>query len=134
MAGIDVFEPDPLGLYILKRKRNYPGAPACDAKGRLAGKALIVLAGSTLPTPAPDEAGFEFLDALVTDGRVTRAGGVIQVNLDTCIPIVGSAMKILGSHSHEWSTASRTTLSSVYRKLLSAEDVEPSSDGRGTPN
>jgi hypothetical protein len=129
MAGIDVFEPDPLWLFFFDDQPRYRGAPAFKAKGRRDGDALLVLGGSTLPAPRAQETGYEFLDKLKDEGSVTQVDNIVNVVFDARIPFVGPLQNILGCHAHRWITANRRKLSSVLRGVSSDEDTDPAPDG-----
>lgn len=133
MAGIDVFEPDPFGLFYFDKLAR-SGQPAFKARGRLMRDALLVLAGSTLPAPSASDSGYEFLHDLEKDGHVKRSGEVVEVVLDTCIPFTGPFGKILGTYSSRWLTANRRKLSEFVRGRPEDErgDVEPATDSEGT--
>lgn len=111
MAGIDVFEPDPLGLYYFEEAGSR-GRPACKARGRPVGNSIVVLAGSVLPAPRLDETGYELLSDLEKEGRIKRHDDVVDFVLDTPIPLTGVLQKILSTFPNRWRSANRRTLSS----------------------
>jgi predicted GIY-YIG superfamily endonuclease len=134
MAGIDVFEPDPFGLFYFEEEARY-GRPAFKARGRRDGNAIVVLAGGVLPAPDADESGYEFLNDLEKDGRIKRHDDVVDVVLDARIPLTGPIQKILATHPIRWRTANRRTLSSFLRGNPSDDnaEIEPASNGGDAP-
>lgn len=134
MAGVDVFEPDPFGLFYFNTEETY-GLPAFKARGRWEGDAIVVLAGSTLPPPRPDEPGFDFLDNLERSGFIRRSNSLIEIVADTRLPVVGVSNRILGTHAIRWLSANRQKLSALIREQTSPDNggVASAADSAGTP-